>query len=141
MDPAAALTDSSAPPLAEGLNADALKAFEAAADAAGLCCARADAPDKAGVLAQLARGLKFPSHFGGNWDALADCLADPGTDARRLVVVAASALADLPRERAVLEDVLREAARDVRAPRLFVAFEARGEPPIKNGDSSVSRPI
>ena len=125
MDPAAALTDASAPPLVEDMEAAALAALEAAADAAGVRRTRADAPDKAGVLAQLARGLKFPSHFGGNWDALADCLADSGTDAPRLVVVAASALADLPRERAVLEDILRGAARDSRSPRLFVAFEAR----------------
>ena len=32
--------------------------------------------DKAGLLAALARGMAFPEWFGGNWDALADCLAD-----------------------------------------------------------------
>lgn len=31
---------------------------------------------KAEVLRQLAQALAFPSWFGGNWDALEDCLAD-----------------------------------------------------------------
>lgn len=36
----------------------------------------ADQPDKAGVLDVFARELRFPDHFGHNWDALADCLGD-----------------------------------------------------------------
>ena len=32
--------------------------------------------DKTELLARLARGLRFPSWFGGNWDALADSLGD-----------------------------------------------------------------
>lgn len=31
---------------------------------------------KAGLLAQLATVLRFPSHFGRNWDAVNDCLTD-----------------------------------------------------------------
>jgi hypothetical protein len=34
------------------------------------------ARDKAGFLAACARQLKFPSHFGGNWDAFSDCIND-----------------------------------------------------------------
>lgn len=32
--------------------------------------------DKAALLAALARALGFPDWFGGNWDALEDCLTD-----------------------------------------------------------------
>jgi hypothetical protein len=32
--------------------------------------------DKAGFLAACARDLKFPVHFGGNWDAFSDCIND-----------------------------------------------------------------
>jgi len=38
--------------------------------------ALAGAGDKAELLARLARGLEFPAWFGGNWDALEDCLTD-----------------------------------------------------------------
>lgn len=32
--------------------------------------------DKQDALARFAKALQFPEWFGGNWDALADCLAD-----------------------------------------------------------------
>lgn len=32
--------------------------------------------DRAAALAHIARALRFPDWFGGNWDALADCLGD-----------------------------------------------------------------
>jgi len=32
--------------------------------------------DKSGLLTALARALDFPDWFGGNWDALQDCLGD-----------------------------------------------------------------
>ena len=36
----------------------------------------AGATDKKELLARLAQGLQFPAWFGGNWDALEDCLTD-----------------------------------------------------------------
>lgn len=36
----------------------------------------AGALEKSELLARLARGLHFPAWFGGNWDALEDCLTD-----------------------------------------------------------------
>ena len=36
----------------------------------------AGAADKEALLARLAHALGFPDWFGGNWDALEDCLAD-----------------------------------------------------------------
>jgi hypothetical protein len=47
--------------------------------AKGLDVARIDlagAQDKAVLLARIARALEFPDWFGGNWDALEDCLGD-----------------------------------------------------------------
>src|SRR5215510_9162043 len=32
--------------------------------------------DKSELLARLSRALRFPDWFGGNWDALEDCLTD-----------------------------------------------------------------
>jgi hypothetical protein len=49
--------------------------------AAGLHCARLDLEScrgKADLLAGLAREFRFPTWFGHNWDALADCLDDLG---------------------------------------------------------------
>jgi len=56
-----------------------VEALCAAGRAAGLHCARLDLAGcrgKADLLTGLARELKFPTWFGHNWDALADCLDD-----------------------------------------------------------------
>ena len=67
--------------------------------------------DKSQMLAKLARALEFPSWFGGNWDALEDCLTDLSwsTAAGHVLLIegAASAPAD---DLGVLEDVLASAA-------------------------------
>ncbi|MGC0333258.1 RNAse (barnase) inhibitor barstar [Streptomyces sp. SAI-170] len=46
--------------------------------------------DKAGLMDRCAHDLRLPDWFGRNWDALADCLSDPGLwpeDAPVLVLV------------------------------------------------------
>ena len=53
--------------------------IERAAKHAGLSVFRIDigpAKDKKDFLALLAKALSFPAWFGGNWDALSDCLRD-----------------------------------------------------------------
>ncbi len=91
---------------------------------------------KRGLFAALARALHFPETFGGNWDALADCLqdlswlspAEAGTvlylrGHQRFFVAA-------PGEAATLEEILAEAAQFWRKhTRLFVVLiDGAGEP-------------
>ncbi len=54
-------------------------ALATAAKALGFALVRIDfdgCSDKAEALARIARAMDFPEWFGGNWDALADCLSD-----------------------------------------------------------------
>lgn len=65
--------------------------------------------DKEAMLAALGRSLEFPDWFGGNWDALEDCLTDlswRGDAARVLLLSGAVAGDDL----GILIDVLSSAA-------------------------------
>ncbi len=55
---------------------DALAAAAQALDFAVVRIDFAGCSDKADALARIARALDFPEWFGGNWDALADCLSD-----------------------------------------------------------------
>ena len=68
--------------------------------------------DKSELLARLARDLRFPEWFGGNWDALEDCLTDLSwldADGHVLLLERASSLgAD---DFGVLADVLASSAR------------------------------
>jgi len=60
------------------LSADA-RALASATASAGLMVVYVDishAHDKEDFLADLSKAMRFPDWFGGNWDALADCLKD-----------------------------------------------------------------
>ncbi len=60
------------------LRSDA-REFAREAEAAGLSVHRADiahAHGKLDFLDTVARAMRFPPHFGGNWDALDDCMKD-----------------------------------------------------------------
>ncbi|MDI2126151.1 barstar family protein [Yinghuangia seranimata] len=67
--------------------------LRASAEAHGWAYARLDlagVTDKAGFMDACARDLRLPGYFGRNWDALWDCLTDPGLlpePGRRLLVV------------------------------------------------------
>ncbi|WP_306970883.1 barstar family protein [Streptomyces afghaniensis] len=84
--------------------------------------------DKAGLMDRCARDLALPEWFGRNWDALADCLADPGlwpegSQERGLLVVVRGwrAYAEKrPEEWQVAEEIFAEATD--RGPGLFVTL-------------------
>ncbi|GAA4405956.1 barstar family protein [Tsukamurella soli] len=87
---------------------------------------------KAALLDELAAALQFPLHFGGNWDALADCLGDLDWIRASGTVVLAVAeaeqvLADQPAELATLASVLADATGD--GARLAVLLHASGGDP------------
>jgi RNAse (barnase) inhibitor barstar len=65
---------------------------------------------RAGVFESMARALDFPEWFGGNWDALEDCLADLSwrADAGRVLVLSNSPKGS---ELGALIDVLDSAAQ------------------------------
>lgn len=71
----------------------------------------AGARDKAALLQAVARALDFPSWFGGNWDALEDCLTDlswHGAEGHLLLIEGAGQLS--PDDLGVFQDVLESAA-------------------------------
>jgi RNAse (barnase) inhibitor barstar len=74
------------------------------------------------VLARFAAALRFPDWFGGNWDALADCLGDlswwPADGYLLLLDHAGAWRATEPAEFATLLEVLNEAALGWSAQRL-----------------------
>ena len=84
-----------------------------------------DAAGKDALILRFARALDFPAWFGGNWDALEDCLSDLSwskADGHVLLIEGAQGLpAD---ERGILIDILASAAaswRDRRRP-FFAVF-------------------
>lgn len=67
--------------------------------------------DKQALLAAIARALDFPDWFGGNWDALEDCLTDLSWRTAGGHVLVLEGAQDLARDDAgVLIDVLSAAA-------------------------------
>jgi RNAse (barnase) inhibitor barstar len=63
------------------LPSDAVAGIRALAGSLGFDCVNVDLEgcnDKAQFLDRVSRALEFPAWFGGNWDALFDCLADLG---------------------------------------------------------------
>lgn len=67
--------------------------------------------DKATLLAELGRVLDFPDYYGGNWDALDECLADLSwhDGPLRVLITDADALADDLRESLI--EIFLQAAR------------------------------
>lgn len=66
-------------------------------------------PGKEAMLAALARSLAFPEWFGGNWDALEDCLTDLSwrKDAPRVLLLSGASAGD---DLGILIDILASAA-------------------------------
>ena len=64
---------------------------------------------KEAMLAALARSLAFPDWFGGNWDALQDCLTDLSwrKDAPRVLLLSGAGAGD---DLGILVDILASAA-------------------------------
>ncbi|WP_155371096.1 barstar family protein [Catellatospora vulcania] len=63
---------------------------------------------RSGLFAEFARALRFPDHFGHNWDALADCLRDVAAVSASTVTVshAEDLLTGAPELAAVLLEVI-----------------------------------
>jgi RNAse (barnase) inhibitor barstar len=87
------------------------------------------------LFAVLARELRLPSYFGGNWDALSDCLRDLSWIEPRRVIIDHEAVPvlDTVTLRAYLE-VLRDCATDWKPGEeheLLVRFPASAEARIR----------
>ena len=73
--------------------------------------ALAGATDKDKLIARVAAALEFPAWFGGNWDALEDCLADLSWSKAAGHVLLFEGAAALPAdERGILVDILGSVA-------------------------------
>lgn len=69
------------------------------------------AADKQVLMQRIAAALQFPSWFGGNWDALEDCLGDLSWSKAGGHVLLFEGAVDLPAdERGILLDILASAA-------------------------------
>lgn len=90
----------------------------------------AAAGDKAGLLGAVAAAFRFPSYFGGNWDALLDCLRTlpeflPAGGYVLLVRNSGLLLAGAPADKEAFADVVLEAAaflREKTGKKLLVAL-------------------
>jgi hypothetical protein len=69
------------------------------------------AAGKEALMERLARALEFPRWFGGNWDALEDCLSDLSWSVAAGHVLLIEGAGELPGdERGILLDILASAA-------------------------------
>jgi hypothetical protein len=95
-------------------HADAIEAAAAAAHLRLVTVDVARADSKGELLAALADGLGLPAHFGGNWDALADCLEDRDWLRSTGIVVRIAHSAHFrkahPHDWEIAEEILAEAA-------------------------------
>lgn len=106
-----------------------------AAAGAGLRMVQVDlaaARGKDAALAALARALAFPAWFGGNWDALEDCLADLSwMPAKGYVLAIAGAGSLAADDRGVLLDILASVAASwAERGRPFFAVLVDGAPQL-----------
>jgi hypothetical protein len=92
--------------------------------------ALAGATGKDQLIARVAKALEFPAWFGGNWDALEDCLGDLTWMTAGGYVLLFEGAKDLPIvERGTLVDILAEAAASwAERKHPFFAVFLDGEP-------------
>lgn len=92
----------------------------------------AGAAGKEALLERVARSLEFPRWFGGNWDALEDCLTDLSWSKAGGHVLLIEGAGELPGdERGIFLDILASAAAwwaDRKRP--FFAVFVGGAPPL-----------
>ena len=106
-----------------------------AAQGGALQVARIDLDGAAGrdaLLARMAEALAFPKWFGGNWDALEDCLADLSWSKAAGHVLLIEGAAALPAdERGILVDILASVAASwAERKRPFFAVFVNGSPAL-----------
>jgi len=92
----------------------------------------AGAPGKAAAMERIAGALEFPQWFGGNWDALEDCLTDLSWSNAGGHVLLIEGARDMPGdERGILLDILASAAAWwAERKRPFFAVFLNGSPPL-----------
>ena len=92
----------------------------------------AGAAGKEALMERIARALDFPRWFGGNWDALEDCLTDLSWSGAAGHVLLIEGAADLPvDERGILVDILASAAASwAERKRPFFAVFLDGSPTL-----------
>jgi len=91
-----------------------------------------------GVVAALARALEFPAWFGGNWDALAECLTDLSWREALGWLLVVEGAERLPADDArTFGEILSESVAywAARGRPFFVAFAGEGPWPRWPGDN------